>query len=728
MENVGPAPAEVSLLFTFQNGTGAAQDKAGGHYNRPFVVLQEGEKGREAPSVVGVQMHHAQAAGARASHRAARSPPGGAGTDGKRTGAGSLSSSSSFSLSTKVNSMQMQRDGGPTPEERMGRTSPGSALDAAVSSLAASLCDCGESCRAAALEVDGVCRNCGLDIEKEAAPMAAEQVVGDVGHTPPTGHGRKAGRDESGPPEPLPLTFAIACPVTEGVKASVWHQFRTSLPPNGDDGEPGARELWAQFSEEGSLDRAAGTGVGADKEEDWWTSETAHAAARGPHGARVVERWAGLPLRPSRAKEAVAGAVCQKATVPGHGRRTLTFTLAWDMPYAVFGKGLALPRRYTRFFPGSLRGAASSSSSSSSSSAAPSASVAGLLAAHALRQYRAWEAAIEAWQRPVLEDAALPAFYRHMLFNELYYLTDGGTVWTDSAGGESLEGAGARGGVARDKDNAAFRECHGEQALVGQFLYLEGHEYLMYNTYDVHFYASFALAMLWPMLELSLQQDVAAAVMAEDPRLRRLIARGELRPRKVQGSVPHDLGCPSGEPWREANAYNLQDVNRWKDLGPKLVLQVQRDFAATRSRPFLDRLWPVLVRVMQGAQAYDRDGDGLIENENFPDQTYDIWAVEGPSAYTGGLWVAALTAMAAMGETVGDAPHAARYRAQAARARAAYVQRLWNGRYFDYDASHSVHQDSIMADQMAGQWYARACGLPPGTRCGCVGVFLCVYL
>lgn len=37
----------------------------------------------------------------------------------------------------------------------------------------------------------------------------------------------------------------------------------------------------------------------------------------------------------------------------------------------------------------------------------------------------------------------------------------------------------------------------------------------MYNTYDVHFYASFALVMLWPMLELSLQQDVAAAVMVE---------------------------------------------------------------------------------------------------------------------------------------------------------------------------------------------------------------------
>lgn len=30
----------------------------------------------------------------------------------------------------------------------------------------------------------------------------------------------------------------------------------------------------------------------------------------------------------------------------------------------------------------------------------------------------------------------------------------------------------------------------------------------MYNTYDVHFYASFALVMLWPKLELSLQYDM----------------------------------------------------------------------------------------------------------------------------------------------------------------------------------------------------------------------------
>lgn len=35
----------------------------------------------------------------------------------------------------------------------------------------------------------------------------------------------------------------------------------------------------------------------------------------------------------------------------------------------------------------------------------------------------------------------------------------------------------------------------------------------MYNTYDVHFYASFALVMLWPMLQISLQYDIGEYVL-----------------------------------------------------------------------------------------------------------------------------------------------------------------------------------------------------------------------
>ena len=39
----------------------------------------------------------------------------------------------------------------------------------------------------------------------------------------------------------------------------------------------------------------------------------------------------------------------------------------------------------------------------------------------------------------------------------------------------------------------AAQSAFGDQRTVGQFLYLEGHEYLMYNTYDVHFYATEAI-------------------------------------------------------------------------------------------------------------------------------------------------------------------------------------------------------------------------------------------
>jgi non-lysosomal glucosylceramidase len=54
------------------------------------------------------------------------------------------------------------------------------------------------------------------------------------------------------------------------------------------------------------------------------------------------------------------------------------------------------------------------------------------------------------------------------------------------------------------------------QTHVGQFAYLEGLEYRMYNTYDVHFYASFALSTLWPSLQLELQQFMAHAMSTCD--------------------------------------------------------------------------------------------------------------------------------------------------------------------------------------------------------------------
>lgn len=109
---------------------------------------------------------------------------------------------------------------------------------------------------------------------------------------------------------------------------------------------------------------------------------------------------------------------------------------------------------------------------------------------HGLKSADSWIGRIGEWQRPVLTDPSLPEWYKSAIFNELYFLADGGTVWLQFDGG--------------DDDSDPRREF-------GRFAYLESHEYRLYNTYDVHFYASFALADLFPGLQLSLQSDYCEA-------------------------------------------------------------------------------------------------------------------------------------------------------------------------------------------------------------------------
>ena len=375
--------------------------------------------------------------------------------------------------------------------------------------------------------------------------------------------------------------------------------------------------------------------------------------------------------RPSAPGRTPGAALCVTVEVPPGESREVTFALAWDMPLARFGAGRAYYRRYTRFY-------------GRDGNAAPA------LARDALLNYPDWERQIEAWQRPVLDDPDLPDWYKTALFNELYYLVDGGTIWTDGEEGEEPP----------------------PEESIGHFAYLEGHEYRMYNTYDVHFYASYALAMLWPELELSIQRDFAEALQIEHPEIRRMIGSGRKAPRKVRGAIPHDIGSPVEDPWVLVNAYDFQDVSRWKDLNPKFVLQVYRDYIASGDEGFLRGVRDAVREAMEYMKQFDLDEDGLIENEGYPDQTYDTWAVSGPSAYCGGLWLAALSAAAAMADLVGEKEQAEEYRALLAKGQASYEELLWTGEYYAYDASSSRQHNSIMADQLAGQWYAKACGLP----------------
>jgi len=513
----------------------------------------------------------------------------------------------------------------------------------------------------------------------------------------------------------------------------------------------------------------------------------------------------------------------------------MRFALSWDQPTARFGSGMALSKYYSQFF-GERTGLHSAQ-----------------IAAYSLLHYPDWEKRIEAWQQPILQNPDLPDFYKHQLFNELYYLVEGGSLWLDSSSGvenardssvvrsggsmhldviETMqrkdlqhvdlgEGEGEGGGerhietpgaamsdsltqwgalvktycfgqTGSSRDATAplnpsdssmpstsrgravapepapthlsaptsgsyakvstspsphssihtdslasdlsasmahplpasstlhahderCRGCRGDQSQVGQFLLYEGMEYLMYNTQDVNFTASFALLALWPQLELSCAKDVVRCVAVEDRSVVTSLGEGQLMQRKVMDTVPHDVGSPSEAPWDRPNSYCFQDTSKWKDLGPKFVLQNYRNFVVLgKDLKFLREMYPTMLKIMEKTAAFDRDGDDMIENDGIPDQTYDIWKAEGVSCYTGGLWCAALEATAGAAIAIGDTNTAAQYSQRGVRARDVLVRQLWNPNgYLNYDSSYSLWSDSIMADMLAGSFYSIVCELRP---------------
>jgi non-lysosomal glucosylceramidase len=376
--------------------------------------------------------------------------------------------------------------------------------------------------------------------------------------------------------------------------------------------------------------------------------------------------------RPSRDGEAIGAAVAATVELEPGERRSIRFAIAWDMPQVEFGAGRQWWKRYTRDWGRTGERAFE-------------------IAAHALEQTPRWRAAIERWQDPILEADDRPDWYKAALFNELYFLVDGGTFWE----------AGEVGGPEPDPGDP------------GRFALLECLDYRFYDTVDVDFYASFAVLRLFPELEARGIRDLLAAIPVDDPAIVEIEASGLLAPRKVGGTVPHDVGGPDDDPFYRPNRYTFQDVSGWKDLGPKFVLQLWRDAIADPAGgdALIRDAWPTVDAVLTSLSGRDRDGDGLPEHDGLPDQTYDTWPMYGPSAYGGSLWLAAVAAAEQMARRLGLGDAAKRWEGWFERGQVAFDVRLWRGDHYAYDDGGGPSSDSVMADQLAGQWYADATGL-----------------
>ena len=371
-------------------------------------------------------------------------------------------------------------------------------------------------------------------------------------------------------------------------------------------------------------------------------------------------------------KEKLGGAIAIRFTLKPGEKKIIPMVLAWDFPVVQFGEGRKWNRRYTDFYGTSGQNAWK-------------------IARDGLMHAAEWSEKIDRWQAPYVNDESKPLWYRGMLFNELYALSDGGTFWGREAGSD-----------LKKPPTFALLECF---------------DYAYYGTLDVSFYGSLPLVKFWPQIDKQVLREFADTVPKEWPEQGLWVWKTEqtgqpvTHKRKKIGAVPHDLGVPEGDPFVAVNEPGWQDTNDWKDLNSKFVLMVYRDYVLTgrQDEQFLRETWPAMKDAIEYLRQFDHGG-GVPENSGYPDQTYDDWVVKGVSAYSGGLWLAALRAAEETARIVGDAQTAAEYHALFLKGQKTYVSQLWNGEYFRYDTT-SESKDDIQTDQLAGQWYANLTGL-----------------
>ena len=152
----------------------------------------------------------------------------------------------------------------------------------------------------------------------------------------------------------------------------------------------------------------------------WDPQGTGEAVWSTLHGAGVLDS-APTTTQRTRKGEEVAAAVSSRVLVARGGRVEVEFCLVWDTPLVKFGAGVKEHKRmYSRVWR------------------EEDGPVGPRLCEHALLSYPGWEERIEAWQQPVLEDPLLPDWFKSAIFNELYYLADGGSVWLQVGEEEGL--------------------------------------------------------------------------------------------------------------------------------------------------------------------------------------------------------------------------------------------------------------------------------------------------
>ena len=216
----------------------------------------------------------------------------------------------------------------------------------------------------------------------------------------------------------------------------------------------------------------------------------------------------------------------------------------------------------------------------------------------------------------------------------------------------------------------------------GKFGLWEGQGFCGFHTTDITYHASFGLLALFPTLQLG-QMRMGAAFQREDGR--------------VHHCFSPDLDHVNG-------GFDRVDMNN------QFVLMVLRDYLFTGDAVYLKEMWPHVIRAIESIGELDSDGDGLPDRDT-KRNTYDAWNFSGTPVYISILWLAALKAAARIADETGDEAHAKSWRALLEKGLGSLEKRLWNGEYYDLWLSGEEKDESLMTDQLDGEWFLRVAGI-----------------
>ncbi len=216
----------------------------------------------------------------------------------------------------------------------------------------------------------------------------------------------------------------------------------------------------------------------------------------------------------------------------------------------------------------------------------------------------------------------------------------------------------------------------------GKFGLWEGLGYCGFHTTDITYHASFGLLALFPDLQLG-QMEMGAAFQREDGR--------------VHHFFTPDLDHVDG-------GFDRVDMNN------QFVLMVCRDYLQTGDRGYLERMWPHVEAAMDSIQALDSDGDGLPDRDTTRN-TYDAWNFSGAPTYICVLWLGALKAGGRLAGELGKTRRKEEWEALLEKGLVSLESRLWNGEYYHLWREGELVDDSLMTDQIDGEWFLRMAGI-----------------